>query len=60
MTGQQYAEARTPAVLSLPPCGDAEQDHLIDEIQHPDLYDAIHALAARCGDRATPSRPPGS
>ncbi|MEZ0094036.1 hypothetical protein [Streptacidiphilus sp. EB129] len=49
MNAQQYADAHSPAVQGIPTSGDPEQDHLIDEIQHPDLYDALHDLAERCG-----------
>jgi hypothetical protein len=45
MTDEQYTRAHSPAVESLHPTGDPEQDHLIDEVQHPELVDGFQALA---------------
>jgi hypothetical protein len=36
------------------PAADAEQQHLLDEITHPDLYDAVHHdFAVRCSNCGT-------
>lgn len=42
-------------ITALPPA-DAEQLHLVDEIQHEDEYRAIHSreFAARCGECGQP------
>ena len=50
MTPQQYADAHSPNVTSLHATGDPEQDHLIEEVKHPDLTEAFQAMACRaCG-----------
>jgi hypothetical protein len=48
MTVEQYTQAHTPAVATLPHSGIPEQDHLLDEMQHPDSVEAFHLLAERC------------
>lgn len=45
MTDEQYTRAHSPAVESLHHIGDPEWDHLIDEVQHPDLVEGFQALA---------------
>jgi hypothetical protein len=50
MTQEQFDQAHSPAVESLPHTGDPAMDHLIDEIQHPELQDAFHDLAEKCSE----------
>lgn len=50
---QESTEAASEAVSTLRHCGDPEQDHLLDEIQHPETTSALYELAARG------NRPPG-
>ncbi|MFD9128101.1 hypothetical protein [Kitasatospora sp. NPDC059571] len=47
MSGQDSADAASEAVTTLHYSGDAEQDHLLDEIQHPETTNALYELAAR-------------
>ncbi|GJF31259.1 hypothetical protein [Kitasatospora sp. NBC_01539] len=53
MIDQEFTDAASEAVTTLRHCGDPEQDHLLDEIQHPETTFALYALAAR------PDQPPG-
>ncbi|MGE7437561.1 hypothetical protein [Kitasatospora sp. NPDC001175] len=47
MTKQEFDESRCAAVAGLHHCGNPEQDHLIDEIQHPESTEALYELPAR-------------
>jgi hypothetical protein len=47
MTDQQLADSHSPAVTKLPYTGNPEQDHLIDEIQHPESTEALYAMPGR-------------
>ena len=47
MTIEQYDRAHTPAVESLVLTGDPEHDHLVDEVQHPEIEEALQAMACR-------------
>ncbi|GAA5022317.1 hypothetical protein [Kitasatospora paranensis] len=47
MTGQDSMDATSEAVATLRHSGDPEQDHLVDEIQHPETTNALYELAAR-------------
>lgn len=49
MTIEQYDRALTPAVESLVLTGDPEHDHLVDEVQHPEIEEALQAMACRAG-----------
>ena len=48
MTQQEFDESRCAAVAGLHYSGDPEQDHLLDEIQHPEQTEALWGLAGRC------------
>lgn len=47
MTEEQFAQSRSGAVVGLRPCGDAEQDHLLEEIQSPDSTEAFFEMPGR-------------
>lgn len=42
---ERYEQAHKAAVVSLCPCGDPEQDHLLHEVQEPWTEDAFAAIA---------------
>jgi hypothetical protein len=42
-----YIQAHSPAVEALHPSGYPEQDHLVNEVQHPDI-EAAYQEIARC------------
>ncbi|MCU7826211.1 hypothetical protein [Kitasatospora sp. DSM 101779] len=43
------ADAASERVATIRYSGNPEQDHLLDEIQHPETTDALYELAARPG-----------
>jgi hypothetical protein len=47
VTQQQYDDAHSRAVTELPHTGNPEQDHLIDEIQHPESTEALYEMPSR-------------
>ncbi|GAA1084191.1 MULTISPECIES: hypothetical protein [Kitasatospora] len=46
------ADAASEQVATIRYSGNPEQDHLLDEIQHPETTDALYELAARPGAAA--------
>jgi hypothetical protein len=47
MTEQQQAEAQCAAVAELKYCGDPDQDHLLDAMQHPETEEALYEMPFR-------------
>lgn len=47
MTEEQFAQSRSEVVVELKYCGDAEQDHLLDGIQHPESEEAFFEMPGR-------------
>ncbi|WP_030275521.1 hypothetical protein [Streptomyces sp. NRRL B-24484] len=48
-TPRDAADAASDPVATIRYSGDPEQDHLLDEIQHPETTDALYELASRPG-----------
>ncbi|WP_431676948.1 hypothetical protein [Kitasatospora sp. KL5] len=53
------ADAASKAVSTLRYSGNPEQDHLLDEIQHPETTNALYELATRTAPERTAQRPDG-
>ncbi|WP_405021673.1 hypothetical protein OHV05_36755 (plasmid) [Kitasatospora sp. NBC_00070] len=47
MNEQEYSNSRSAAVAALHPSGLLEQDHLIEEIQHPETTEALYTMLHR-------------
>jgi DNA-binding CsgD family transcriptional regulator len=52
MTEEQFVQSRSEVVVELRYCGDAEQDHLLEEIQSPDSTEAFFEMPGRCRPEA--------
>lgn len=52
VTEEQFEQSRSEVVVELRPCGDAEQDHLLEEIQSPDSTEALYEMPGRCRPEA--------